>query len=506
VGEWAGLADRFRRGLELGPQRTALRAGGRSHSYASLHEAALSLGAAALGVGPPPARMGVLAGGIVPACIGVLAALYASAAAVPLNPDFPPARTRAMIAAAGLTVVIADDRGRAVLDRSGGPPPGLRIVSADARGPWPLAAPRQAAGPDTAYIMFTSGSTGRPKGVPISHDNVRSFLDAAQARYRIDSSDVLAQTFEPTFDLFMFGLFMAWSANATLVAAPAAVLGRLAGFAAKEGLTVWFSVPGTIRLLRRLGRLDPGSLPALRLSMFCGEPLTCADAEAWGMAAPNGTVENLYGPTELTIACTAHRWRPSEAGVSGLVPIGMPFPGARCLLAVSDRGPDGDEGELCVTGPQMFAGYLDPADDVGRFLEHGGSRWYRTGDRVRRLSGGELAYLGRLDQQVKVRGYRVEPLEVEHALRQCAGVGDCVVVAVPHGGETELAAVYTGDPAAADGLARTLADSLPGYMVPAVVRHVAELPVNSNGKIDRQVLAGWARHAVASGGPTEGSD
>jgi amino acid adenylation domain-containing protein len=418
-----------------------------------------------------------------------------------------------MIRGAALDVVIADERGAAVLASLGAPRSGPRCVLARPAGPpgagQPLAAPRPAGGADIAYIMFTSGSTGRPKGVPISHRNAAHFLDAAQARYQITADDVLAQTFEPTFDLFMFGLFMAWSASAALVAVPPAVLRRLPEFAAAQGISLWFSVPSTIRLVRRLGRLTPGALPTLTRSLFCGEALTCEDAAAWQAAAPAGILENLYGPTELTIACTAYRWRPEDRDghmVNGLVPIGEPLEGLRCLLAGPDLRPAPDEGELCVTGPQIFGGYLDPADDAGRFLFRDGLRWYRTGDRVRRLPGGPLTYLGRLDHQVKVRGYRVELLEIEHALRRLDGVRDCAVIPVRRGGETELAAVYCGDPAVAGTAPRLLAARLPEYMVPASIRCLAGLPLNSNGKIDRQALAGWAEHAGAEAGAARGSD
>jgi acyl-coenzyme A synthetase/AMP-(fatty) acid ligase len=160
------------------------------------------------------------------------------------------------------------------------------------------------------------------------------------------------------------------------------------------------------------------------------------------------------------------RWRPDadgEAAGNGIVPIGRPLGDMRCLLTSrsqpsadheGDQLPADDEGELCMTGSQTFSGYLGPADGAGRFLEHGGLRWYRTVDRVRRLATGELAYIGRLDHQVKVRGYRVELLEVERALRDLDEVSECAVVAVRMNGETELVATYAGEPAAADDLAR----------------------------------------------------
>jgi non-ribosomal peptide synthetase component F len=287
---------------------------------------------------------------------------------------------------------------------------------------------------------------------------------------------------------------MALSANAELVAVPMPVLRRLPEFVDGHGISLWFSVPTAIRLLRKLGRLSPGALRPLKRSLFCGEALTCDDAAAWRVAAPTGILDNLYGPTELTIACSAYRWLGEDGddyGVNGIVPIGRLFEDTRCLLVDADLRPAADEGELCVTGTQMFPGYLDPSDDEGRFLKRDGLRWYRTGDRVRRLADGNLAYLGRLDYQVKIRGYRVELLEVEHALRQLDEVRDCAVTVVQRHGEAELAAAYCGEPVAGRKIAQRLAARLPQYMIPKSIRYVAELPLNSNGKVDRKALAGW---------------
>lgn len=499
-----GLAERVLHGITLRPGRTALRVGGTAYSYASIHEIALSLGGAVRGPDArAPARVGVLAGSTVLAHTGILAAIYAGAAAVPLNPNFPPARTVQMIKAAGLDTVIADHRGARVLASVATSLPEVRLVTASQGAPATTAGPALSkpvpvTSSDTAYVMFTSGSTGRPKGVPISHGNALHFIDTLQERYQVGPADVVTQTFEPTFDLFMFGLFMAWSANATLVAAPPQALRKLPTFAAEHGISVWFSVPGAIRLVKKLIGLPLGSLPSLRLSLFCGEALTFDDAVAWQAAAPTSRVENLYGPTELTIACTAYRFTGMPVpGARGLVPIGRPYPGLRYLLVGHDLRPVANEGELCVTGPQMFGGYLDPCDDAGRFLSHEGALWYRTGDRVVLLPDGDLGYVGRLDQQTKVRGYRVELLEVENALRQLDGVADCVVVPVRYDGETSLTAIYSGDPSVAAELPRRLSAALPGYMIPTFVSHVRDIPVNSNGKTDRRLLADWVERDLA---------
>jgi acyl-coenzyme A synthetase/AMP-(fatty) acid ligase len=156
------------------------------------------------------------------------------------------------------------------------------------------------------------------------------------------------------------------------------------------------------------------------------------------------------------------------------------------VLLLGDGGP---EGELCVTGPQMTAGYLDPDDDHGRFLDRDGRRWYRTGDRVRRLGNGDYAYLGRLDAQVQVQGWRVELAEIDHALRACSGVEDAVTVTRPADAGLELVVFYTGVKTSPAELAGQLRRIIPAGMMPREFRHVAEFPLNSNRKIDRSGLA-----------------
>ncbi|MDT0267377.1 amino acid adenylation domain-containing protein [Streptomyces sp. DSM 44915] len=484
----------FLRGLALAPDATALRVGRTAVSYRELHQRALILAGALLaGADQPPRRVGLLTERGLDGYAGILAAGYAGAAAVPLNPAYPAERTRAMIRAAGLDALLVDPAGSEQL-------PDLKeeltdvLVLDQPTGP-PLAQPRSPHPDETAYILFTSGSTGRPKGVPVRHRNVDAYLRFVHDRYRFTPQDVFSQTFDLTFDLAMFDLFTAWGAGGTLVSLPAQSFLTLPDRLAREGVTVWFSSPSVISLLRRLRALTPGALGGLRLSLFCGEPLLRHDAADWQAAAPASRLENLYGPTELTISCTVHRWDPAtspDACVHDIVPIGTPHPGLRVLLA--DEGgrpvpetPDAT-GELCVTGDQLFPGYLDPADDRGRFLEHAGARWYRTGDLVRRLPDGELAYLGRRDHQVKINGIRVELAEVETALRRLPGVTDAVVVAV----DGQLFAYYLGRPRPAPELMEELGALLPRQLIPLGYRHLDAFPLNANRKTDRPALAAEA--------------
>ena len=492
------LLDHFRRGLALNPHGTAVQVGGVGTTYAELDYRARTLAGAVLERVRTPSRIGVLAERGVPAYAGILAALYAGATVVPLNPGFPRSRTAAMASAAGLSALVVD-RGRLTagegagteaLEREFGVP--VVVDGTDAR---PVAHARRPDPDAPAYIMFTSGSTGRPKGVPVGHRNVTHYLGVVRERYGFGPDDVFSQSFDLTFDLAMFDMFAAWGAGAALATVTAGALLNLPAFLAARGVTVWFSSPSVIALARRRG-LAPGSLPTLRLSLFCGEALMQDDAAAWQRAAPRSALDNLYGPTELTISCSVHRWDPERTPalcVNDIVPVGQLHRGLRGLIVGPD-GPGRESGELCVTGPQMISGYLDRSDDEGRFLTHGGERWYRTGDLVRLLPDGGLGYLGRLDQQVNIHGVRIELAEVDWGLRQCEAVDQAVTVVVAG----ELRSFYVGREAAVGELATQLGDILPRALIPRRIQRLDAFPLNANGKTDRRALT---ERASAPAGP-----
>jgi amino acid adenylation domain-containing protein len=486
------LYDRFLRGLALSPDGVAIEVAGEFITYRQVHRRALELAGAI--VESRPRAVGVLAAKSGIAYVGLLAALYAGAAVVPLRPDFPTGRTRQMLTASGTTVVLVDEAGARGLPEMLAGDRHIRVLApagVPTRAGQALDRPRPVEPEDPAYLLFTSGSTGRPKGVAITHGSTAHYFRLLDRRYDFGPRDVFSQTFDLNFDCAMFDLFCAWGAGATAVAVPAPAYRELPAYLAERGITVWFSTPSAIGLVRRLGGLAPGSLPGLRWSFFAGEALQCRDAADWQRAAPGSAVENLYGPTELTITVAAYRWSGESSArmaVNGVVPIGVVHDGHDHML-LDERGvPAEDEGELCVAGPQLTPGYLDHGDDAGRFLDRDSRRWYRTGDRVRRCDSGVLAYLGRLDHQVQVRGWRIEVAEVEHALRACPRVRDAVAVGVATGDGTELAAFYTGDAVAAVELARRLRDTLPPGAIPGHFRNLDEFPLNANGKIDRPRL------------------
>ncbi|MGA5356444.1 amino acid adenylation domain-containing protein [Streptomyces purpurascens] len=492
------------------PDSIALTIGSRGYTYeeaaATARRWATLLVEAA---GGRPRRVGVFAHRSEASYLGVAAALCAGAAFVPLNRKFPAERTRSMLERADVDAVIVDSAslpGLAGLLRDlprnpvvllpdavrsqAGDLGDVRVLDAmDLAVAAPLEQLPEVSPDDIAYLLFTSGSTGVPKGVPVTHGNVRAFLDANQERYRITPDDRLTQTFDQTFDLSVFDLFMAWENGARVCSMESIEVLAPFRYLERNGITVWFSVPSVAAMLRRRGVLRPATMPTLRWSLFCGEALPRATAEAWQAAAPGSVVENLYGPTELTIACTVHRWDPATspaACVHDNVPIGRPYPGLDSLVVDEELNPvpDGETGELCMTGPQTTPGYWQaPEITAERYFSHRGRTYYRTGDLVR-LRDGEYVCLGRNDQQVKVGGHRVELGEIEAVLRR-AGAVEAVALLWPDA--DTISAVVSGatDPAA---LTEACADALPAYMVPRSVHVVDRMPVNGNGKTDRGAL------------------
>ncbi|ADJ45465.1 amino acid adenylation domain-containing protein [Amycolatopsis mediterranei S699] len=491
------LSQWFAASVARVPDAVAVEVDGAAVTYRELDDLSARLAARiAAECGELPRRVGLLASRSLLAFAGYLAATRLGATVVPLNAGHPVERNRAVCRAARPDLLLADAGGTAQTGELAGLVPNALVEPSLADLP---AARLPDARPDpdaVAYILFTSGSTGRPKGVPVRHRNVDAFLAHNVSRFAVEPGCRLSHTFDLTFDLAVFDLFVSWAGGATLVCPGRTELTRPVRYLAERELTHWFSVPAAITVAAELGTLVtdvPGSA-ALRYSIFCGEQFTLRQAQAWHAVAPRSAIVNAYGPTELTIACADYQLPADPADWPGTgndtVPIGQPYPHLDAVVLDADGRPAA-EGELCVRGPQRFDGYLDPADDVGRFTE---GRHYRTGDVVR-CEGGQWVHVGRLDQQVQVNGYRVELGEVEAALRRTDGIGAAVVVATAHGGRTELAAFYTGELPAAR-VRRELRRALPVYMVPRRLTPLPSIPLNANGKADRPRLRAMAAAAA----------
>jgi acyl-coenzyme A synthetase/AMP-(fatty) acid ligase len=243
--------------------------------------------------------------------------------------------------------------------------------------------------------------------------------------------------------------------------------------------------------------LQPGCLAGLRYSSFGGEPLPRSLVQVWQAAAPNSVIDNFYGPTEATVDCAGQRILPGEAGIAhpdrGIVAIGVPHPGSELTVFGPDRrrSAPGEIGELAIAGGQLAVGYLDdPALTAERFPVLDGKRWYLTGDLAMQDAAGLFHHLGRLDNQVKIQGHRVELEEIEAHLRELAGTDQVAALAWPTAGGAAQAVVafVAGARAPADSLREQLRRRLPHYMVPAAIHELTALPRQSTGKLDRRAL------------------
>ncbi|WP_062428330.1 non-ribosomal peptide synthetase [Herbidospora daliensis] len=420
----------------------------------------------------------------------LLAVVKAGAAYLPIDPRQPLERTARMLADSGAVVLLTES---AVLDDL--PVRGVLPIALDDPATAAAIAARPADRPDVtaeltglAYVIFTSGSTGRPKGVALSHTGVAGLVATQAARLGAGPGARVLQFASIGFDAATWETLMALCTGAALVVAPADEL--LPGRGLEEVLdrhaVTHATLPPAV-----LAALDPGDLPGVRTLVSAGEALTPDLLSRW---APGRELVNAYGPTETTVCATMSA--PLAAG--GVPRIGTPVAGSRLRVLDDFLEPvaAGVTGELYVAGTSLARGYLAaPGPTAERFVAApGGERMYRTGDLVRWTPETGLVFAGRADDQLKIRGLRIEPGEIEAALTAHPGVDQAVVVArEAESGDRQLVAYVTGDD---PGDPRAfVAERLPAHMVPAVVVVLPEFPLTRSGKVDRAALPAPVRGA-----------
>ncbi|MFD9885795.1 amino acid adenylation domain-containing protein, partial [Streptomyces alboflavus] len=422
-----------------------------------------------------------------------LAVARAGAAFLPVDPDYPAERRALMLADAAPAVVLDDLLHlRAILDD-----PAYDTVDAPATGP---------VGADhAAYVIYTSGSTGTPKGVTVTHRGLGGFAAGCAERYAVRPGDRVLQFSSPSFDACVLELCSSVLSGAVLVVPPDGPwLGdELAAVLDEHRITHALIPPAALATLPAPG--DNGVARHLRTLIVGAEACPPPLVDRW---APGRRMINSYGPTEATVVAS---WTGPLTAGSGTPTIGSPLTGTRAhvLDEMLRPVPPGTAGELYVGGAGVARGYHGrPGLTATRFVASPfgppGSRLYRTGDRARWTEGGELEFLGRVDRQVKVRGYRIEPGEVEAALLTHTGVREAVVVArEDEPGRRRLVGYVTPtDPARAPdpgALRATVTAALPAHMVPAALVVLDELPLTSHHKVDLQALPAPARTAAAGG-------
>jgi D-alanine--poly(phosphoribitol) ligase subunit 1 len=499
------------------PERSALWVNQRDFTYGELADLAERIAGWLNQRSAGQAKLvGILASRSWEAYAGLLGACWAGATYVPLNPDWPEPRLLSVLENAALDALLVDERGLQKLSL-----PVLKhcpkhILAPGSREPSSLQSPSAGsliAGFDTlpphdhqhspqtldannlAYIMFTSGTTGSPKGVVVSTGNVVSFLSAMQERYAFSPLDRVSQRHELSFDFSILDLFITWFSGASLHVVPAGQLAGPSRFIRDHQLTVWFSVPSTIAFMRDMKMLTPGAFPSIRYSAFCGEPLPASSVNAWQEACNHGVIDNIYGPTEATVACLGQLCSDPLVitKARGTIAIGTPFPSMDAAVVDSSLQflPPGETGELALCGPQIAKGYFNDAHKTAeRFPSIEGKVWYLTGDLAYQDADGTFHHLGRTDNQVKVLGHRVEIEDVEAHLRNVCGVDSVAAVAWPisnNSAEGIVAFVATSGLSAAE-IRQNMQRRVPKYMVPSEIRFVQRLPMSANGKTDRKTL------------------
>ena len=525
----ATLVDRFAAQVARTPDAPALVCGDLTLSYASLDARSTHLAQLLRQRGAGlDTRVGVCLERSFDLVIVILGVLKAGAAYVPLNPAAPPERLAFQVHDTGAILVFAQP---ALASTCAGHTPAVpwvslgEIVPAWEPAPMPAARLPRVPADALAYVMYTSGSTGLPKGVPISHANLSPLLEWGREHLPLSVADRTLQYVTPFFDWSVWELFLTLTQGARLVIPtleeqlePAATLATLA----RAGVTVLHATPTQFRELAALDQ----PMPSLRYMCIGAETFSGALlAQCVQVLSPECRIFNMYGPTEATIMATtltiAPQARARYAGRTTL-PIGSPLADTQCYILGEDLRlvPVGVVGELYLAGNGVAPGYWERPEltaelfipnpfaqerlemrdwrlegtnaTISHLQSPISSRMYKTGDRVRWLGDGSIEYLGRRDQQIKLRGQRIELEEIIAVVAQHPAVRECVVVLRTEGVSSPQLVAYVvgaaGDEVSLGAVRAYTQRRLPGYMVPAAFVGLAGLPLMANGKVDRRAL------------------
>jgi D-alanine--poly(phosphoribitol) ligase subunit 1 len=347
-----------------------------------------------------------------------------------------------------------------------------------------------------AYILFTSGSTGKPKGVPISRSNIGAFVNAFwDIGYNISENDRCLQPFDLTFDLSVMSYLIPLTKGACVYTVPMNKIrySYIAQLLEDHSLTIALMVPSTIRYLRPY--FKEIELPSLRYNLFCGEALPEDLIREWSVCLPNAIIDNVYGPTEDTVFCSVYRYNKNGLNKSynGVLSIGKTMISGQMII-VNDENielPEGQHGELCLSGSQLTPGYWkNPEKDLEVFfIDNQNVRFYKSGDICFKDSEDDIFYVGRKDSQTKIQGYRVELGEIEFFARGfLEGVNAVAMTYSNEIGNNEIVLFIEKHNFDLTSMQNYLKTKLPSYMIPTRYIFEPSFPLNNNGKIDKNKL------------------
>ena len=501
------------------PEAAAVRCDGATLSYEELARQTNGMARVLLDAGLQRGdRVAVLLGKSLEVPVAFYGVLAAGGALVPIDPKSPVEQVARIINASGATHLISQPEKGDVVGAALASCPDARYAVGIETGPetpvrscsWETVTEEATDRPpdvsvidlDPSYILHTSGSTGNPKLILHTHRSAMSFVEWAADEYSLTGDDRLSNhsshhTCFATFDFYG----AARAAASTVILTPAAMLmpSSLAQLVERERISVWYSVPTALVQLLLRGNLEERDLGALRWVLFAGESFPEKHLRRLMEQLPDARFSHVYGSTEVNV-CTYFHLLPADE-VPTPLPIGRACSSAETLVVDETLEPvtDGGTGELLISGSTVMSGYWDDPDRNRQALIQlpapGGMEetFFRTGDRVRILEDGNLTFAGRADLQVKVRGYRIELEEVEHALLSLENVHEAASFAVPDGeGSAAVHAAVVTDPDVPvthknllDGLRKTL----PLYAIPSEIAIVPSLPRTPTGKVDRKSLA-----------------
>lgn len=492
------------------PEKCAVEEEERSCTYGQLLELSRQAGSALAALDAQHRAVMVFMEKGIDALAVMLGALQAGGFYVPVDPHIPAERLALIAGVLEDPIVVASEEtlplatealnDGACLVTAG------QLLAAAAEDAALEAARAQATDADPVYVLFTSGSTGVPKGVAVSHRAVMDFIDDFVVRFGFGDDERIANQAPFDFDVSVKDIYGALATGSTLVIVPRALFSAPAAlmeYVQSRNVTNMTWAVAALCLITSLHGLEGQQLSTVRRVLFSGEVMPISHLRAWMEHVPQATFVNLYGPTEITCNCLYHVVDPSREYPDGL-PLGVPF-AHREILLVDAQGhavtEPGVEGEILVRGDSLALGYVaNPAKTAEVFCQNPlhnrfPDRVYRTGDLAAFDEAGELFYRGRIDNQIKHQGHRIELEEVDRALEGVPGVQRCRCV-YDHD-KQRLIAFFEGSAEARD-IRQHVLETLPIFMLPSKIVPIEAMPLTKNGKVDRRALLEKSREAAAA--------